>query len=268
MKSPRILHYPGSKWSMAEWIISHMPQHSAYLEPFMGSGAVLFNKPPVSLETVNDLDGDIVNLFSVIRDHPEELARLVEYTPYSRQEYYRSYDYTDDITDLERARLFMVRCWMARGARSSDRNGWRHVIDHNGPRPVRQWNDVPQKIMQITERLKSIQIEQQPAVKLVERYKHPDYLIYADPPYVLETRKGRIYKHEMNDNDHVELLDALDAHPGPVLLSGYDHPLYNDRLRHWSREERIVQAEAGQKRIEVLWINPNATEQVGQMKLF
>lgn len=264
MKAPRILHYPGAKWSIAEWIISYMPEHTAYLEPFMGSGAVLFNKVPASLETVNDLDGDIVNLFSMIRNRPEELARLVEYTPYSRQEYYSSYDYPEGVSDIERARIFLVRCWMARGARSSDRNGWRHVIDANGPRPVRQWNEIPEKIMQITERLKALQIEQQPAVKLIKRYKHSDYLIYADPPYVLETRRGRIYKHEMNNDDHIELLDTLDEHPGPVILSGYAHSLYDDRLKHWRREELQVKAEAGQKRTEVLWINEVASDS-GQM---
>ena len=91
MKAPRILHYPGSKWSMADWIISHMPPHKTYLEPFFGSGAVFFNKTPSELETINDLDGDVVNLFRVIRDRPKELAHLVRWTPYSREEYYNSY---------------------------------------------------------------------------------------------------------------------------------------------------------------------------------
>lgn len=89
---PRILHFPGSKWSMAEWITSHMPQHKTYLEPFFGSGAVFFNKAPSPLETINDIDGDVVNLFQVIRDRPHELAGMVEWTPYSREEYYSAYN--------------------------------------------------------------------------------------------------------------------------------------------------------------------------------
>lgn len=88
MKAPRILHYPGSKWSMADWIIDHMPEHSTYLEPFFGSGAVLFNKTPSRLETINDLDGEVVNLFRVIRDTPDELARAVHWTPYARDEFH------------------------------------------------------------------------------------------------------------------------------------------------------------------------------------
>ncbi|ALS27172.1 D12 class N6 adenine-specific DNA methyltransferase [Paenibacillus sp. 32O-W] len=263
MTAPRILHYPGSKWSLAAWIIDRMPPHQTYLEPFFGSGAVFFNKRPSTLETINDIDGDVVNLFRVIRDRPDELARLVYWTPYSREEYYASYGHADD--ELERARRFLIRCWMARGARSSDRNGWRHVIDHCGPRPVKQWNDIPDKIMKITERLKSVQLEQQPAIELIRRYKRPEVLIYSDPPYVMETRHGRkIYKHEMSDSDHIELLEILDEHPGPVLLSGYDHPFYNERLKHWHREERQALAESGRIRTEVLWINPVAAEHCGR----
>lgn len=74
---PRILHYPGSKWSMADWIIRHMPEHKTYLEPFFGSGAVFFNKQPSGIETINDMDSSIVNLFKVIRDNPEKLVEGV-----------------------------------------------------------------------------------------------------------------------------------------------------------------------------------------------
>ncbi|MGX4584031.1 DNA adenine methylase [Paenibacillus chitinolyticus] len=267
MAVTRILHYPGSKWSMAEWIIEHMPPHATYLEPFFGSGAVFFNKAPSALETINDIDGDVVNLFRIIRDHPEELAHMVQWTPYSREEYYDAY--VSKGNDIERARRFLVRCWMARGAKTSDRTGWRHIIDHNGPRPARQWNEVPQKIMETTERLKGVQLEQQPAVKLIERHKRSDVLIYADPPYILSTRNNRMYRHEMKDPDHIELLECLDAHPGPVLLSGYAHELYDGRLNHWRRETRTVQAEAGKSRTEVLWINPVAANVMGrQLTLF
>ncbi|MDF2652748.1 MAG: class adenine-specific methyltransferase [Paenibacillus sp.] len=123
--------------------------------------------------------------------------------------------------------------------------------------------------MAIAERLQGVQVETQPALKLIQRYKIPSVLIYADPPYLLSTRNKRIYRHEMNDNDHIELLDALDAHPGPVILSGYDHQMYNTRLSHWHKEERQALAEAGQIKTEVLWINEMAAGTVGgQMKLF
>lgn len=269
MTATRILHYPGSKWSMADWIISYMPSHATYLEPYFGSGAVFFNKQPSALETINDLDGDVVNLFRIIRDRPDELSHLVRWTPYSREEYYNSYQTCGELNELERARRFLIRCWMARGAKTSDRTGWRHIIDHNGPRPVRQWNEVPEKIIEVTDRLKGVQLEQQPAVKLIERHNRDDVLVYADPPYLLSTRSKRMYRNEMNNDDHEQLLDVLLAHSGPVLLSGYAHQMYDDRLRNWRRETKEVSAEAGKSRTEVLWINPIAAEYAGrQLTLF
>jgi DNA adenine methylase len=77
MAVPRILHYPGSKWSMTDWIISHMPEHQTYLEPFFGSGAVFFNKMPSQVETINDIDSNVVNLFRVIRDRPKKFTLLL-----------------------------------------------------------------------------------------------------------------------------------------------------------------------------------------------
>lgn len=269
MKYPRILHYPGSKWSMANWIIEHMPAHETYLEPFFGSGAVLFNKTLSKLETVNDLDGDVVNLFQVIRERPEELAQMVRWTPYSRKEYYLSYEPSEN--EVERARRFLVRTWQAIGAKTSDRTGWRSNLQiDKAPNKTwpKQWAELPSEIVEISGRLKDVQIENQPALKVIERYRFPEVFIYADPPYVLSTRSNRMYRHEMSDNDHMELLEILDKHPGPVMLSGYSHPLYDDRLKHWKREEVKGYADRGKARTEVVWINPVAAEQVGQQTIF
>ena len=116
---PRILHYPGSKWSMTEWIINYMPQHNTYLEPFFGSGAVFFRKNKSKNETINDIDGNVVNLFKVIRESPEKLAHVVQWTPYSRDEYYYSLEY-EAVDPIEKARLFLVRMWQAIGGKTSD----------------------------------------------------------------------------------------------------------------------------------------------------
>ncbi|CAH1215995.1 DNA adenine methylase [Paenibacillus sp. JJ-223] len=269
MKIPRILHYPGSKWSMANWIISNMPPHATYLEPYFGSGAPLFCKDRANIETINDKNGDVVNLFSLVRDRPDELARAVYWTPYSRDEYYRSYEPVDE--EVERARRFLVRTWQAIGAKTSDRTGWRSNIQSDkSPNKLAsaQWREVPRRILQVTDRLQGVQIECKPALDLIKRYRLPDVLIYADPPYLLSTRSNRIYADEMTEEEHVQLLEVLDNHPGPVLLSGYAHPMYDDRLKHWKRETKQVKAEAGRTRTEVLWINPVAAGQVGQMQLF
>jgi DNA adenine methylase len=239
-----------------------MPKHTTYLEPFFGSGAVFFNKPPSKVETINDIDGNVVNLFRVIRERPEELARLVEFTPWARDEYYLSYEKTGDA--LEDARRFIVRCWQAHATRLGNRTGWRHNIQ--GPNGgLTGWDRLPGDIKKMAKRLIGVQIENRLATELIDRYKFPEVLVYADPPYLWETRTDRdrgrkMYEFEMTDTDHVELLDVLDKHPGPVILSGYACPLYDERLKHWTRRTHKAQAEKGLERTEVLWINPNAAE--------
>lgn len=266
MATKRILHYPGSKWSMADWIISFFPQHETYLEPFFGSGAVFFNKKSSKLETINDIDGDVINLFKVIREHPNELAKMVWYTPYSRDEYLAAHNPTDN--DIEKARLFLIRCWQSIRVKTGSISGWKCRGTADDSYRIRQWNELPEKIEKVAERLKDIQIENRPAIQVIKRYQRPDVLIYADPPYLLETRNGVIYQNEMTDQDHIELLEALNGHPGPALISGYANKFYEDKLKNWTREERNQVIETGQNRTEFLWINPIAVKQLGQMSIF
>ena len=256
-----VLKYPGSKWRIADWIISHFPsgyERMTYLEPFFGSGAVFFKKNRSVVETINDLDGNVINLFKQIRDNPEMLARSIEFTPWSREEYSISYIKTDD--ELENARRFLVRMWQAFGAKSSDITGWRSNIKGiNGN--VAQWAyTLPNNITEISSRLKHtnnriVQIENQPAIKLIERYARKNVLIYADPPYVLSTRSKRIYACEMKDSDHIELLNLLKKHPGPVIVSGYMNDIYTELLKDWKTQKRVANCEGGLKREEVIWMN-------------
>ncbi|MDQ0719779.1 DNA adenine methylase [Paenibacillus sp. W4I10] len=248
--------------------MDHQPvsEHTTYLEPFFGSGAVLFSKERSQLETVNDIDGEVVNLFRVIRERPDELAQMIKWTPHSRQEYYESYEPSSD--DLERARRLVVRLWQGRGGKTAHRTGWRSMIECNGPLPGQEWVSFPQKISSVAQRLQGVQIECQPANELLQRYARPGVLIYADPPYLHSTRTTTSYRYEMTDQDHCSLLEILNEHPGPVVLSGYSHELYDRQLRHWRRETRRVKAEGGASRTEVLWINPVVAGRVRQMQLF
>lgn len=259
-----VLKYPGAKWAVADWIISLMPPHKSYVEPFFGSGAVFFRKPPSRIETINDLDGEIVNLYTVIREQPEELARAVGMTPYSREEYERAWERLADreyedcpVGDVEWARVTLVKYWMTHGSCNRYKSGWKN--DRAGREyayALRYWNQLPEWIMASVARLKEAQIEHLPAVEVIRRFRAPDVLVYADPPYVLSTRKQRMYRVEMDtDAGHVELLEALKDHPGPVILSGYDNELYNDLLTGWDKRQRPSRCEMGGKRVETLWVN-------------
>lgn len=263
-----VLKYPGSKWRIADWIVRHMPAHDTYLEPFFGSGAVFFRKKPSRLETINDLSGDVTNLFRVIRDAPDRLVAAVEMTPWARAEYDLSYDRDlGELDPVEAARRFLVQCWQSHGSRLNWSNGWRMILQADkGPNTVgyRQWIRLPERILATTSRLKSCQIENRPALDVIAAHRFERVLIYADPPYVLGTRSREQYAHEMADEEHEELLAVLAEHPGPVLLSAYEHPLYRvlEREHDWARVSTRALAEKAKIRTEVLWINPVAAEAI------
>lgn len=261
-----VMKYPGSKWSIAKWIIDFFPEHHSYLEPFLGSGAVLFNKPRSNIETVNDLDGNVVNLFEWIKKDPERLAHEIYFTPYARQVYEDAFRVVPE-DSFEKAVNFYIRLNMGHGFRTNgEKVGWKNDVQGREKAYASQdWVNLPEKIIHAAERLRGVQIENKPAVELIQRFNYPNVLIYADPPYVLETRHGKQYRCEMSDSDHNELLDVLLAHKGPVLLSGYDNDLYSDRLSGWYREERVSYSQVCSKKREVLWMN---YEPKKQMDLF
>ncbi len=248
-----ILKYPGAKWNLAEWIVSQLPPHKVYLEPYFGSGAVFFNKKLSKIETINDIDSDVINFFKVIREKPKELEYLIEYTPWAREEYYNSYEKTDN--NLENARRFLVRCWQSFGSRTYSKTGWRHSTTKAGPCMTSQWKDVPKRIKQVADRLKDAQIENMDALELIDKYNNEDVLIYADPPYLLSTRSGKLYKHEMREKDHIELLMLLKKHKGLVIISGYDNELYNNMLSDWNKKHKKTVTEKAGIKTEVIWTN-------------
>ncbi len=256
-----VLKYPGSKWSMTDWIISNFPEDyesMTYLEPFFGSGAVFFRKNRSQIETINDISDQVVNLFKIIRDRPKELAALIEMTPWARTEYKQSYEQTGE--PLEDARRFLVRMWMAIGAKTSDITGWRNNIKGNNGNLTQFVNGLPSNILESSIRLKHtrdslVQIENQDALKLIKRHDQSNVFIYADPPYVLSTRAKRIYKHEYTNSDHEQLLEVLKEHSGPVIISGYDCEIYNHYLQGWYKKCLPVKAEGGRDAIETIWCN-------------
>lgn len=264
----KVLKWPGSKWSIADEIVRMMPKHNIYLEPFFGSGAVFFNKPICNTEILNDLDGEVVNLFKEIRDNPKELAKAVKFTPYSREEYMESYKRNEkESGSIEKARQFLVRCNMARAGMQYYSSSWRHAGPVLGAttkqRVTRDWNRVPERIFEAAERLKDAEIENKNAFELIKKYNRKDCLIYVDPPYLLSTRRQRYYNVEMTeDEEHREILGLLKNHLGPVIISGYDSRLYKEVLNGWNKKEINTNAEQGKQRTEVLWFNYELPKQI------
>lgn len=260
LKIDPFLVYPGAKWAMSEWIVRHLPPHKIYLEPFAGSGAVFFNKEPSDIETLNDISGDIVNLFTVMRNWPEELCAAVEMTPWSREEFERSY-HRETESPIERARLFLVQCWQAHKPKHGQRTGWKKESTGRACKNyTRQWDRLPERIRLAAERLKQAQIENRDALDVIKRHRSENVLIYADPPYIISTRTPGLYKNEMNILDHDIMLRLLCKHPGPVLLSSLSNDLYDERLIGWERKTYVTGAASGKRYEEILYINAVARE--------
>lgn len=251
-----VLKYPGAKQGISDWIISHFPPHRVYVEPYMGSLAILLNKGTVPIETVNDIDDDVVNLFRTIRNYPEALAKAVYCTPYARAEYTAAFG-GDPENPVERARYFLIKSWQSHGHRQLHYNvGWKRDINREAAYAARYWADLPGRIVETAERLRGVQIENTNALELIQAYNSPDVLIYADPPYLLETRaQKKHYRHEMTDADHVALLQVLRQHKGFVVLSGYDNQIYNDNLAGWHTDTINTFASNAKPRTEKLWMN-------------
>ncbi|MBB5447110.1 MULTISPECIES: DNA adenine methylase [unclassified Paraburkholderia] len=264
-----LISYFGGKFRLAAWVLSHLPPHEIYVEPFGGAASVLLQKPRSKGEIYNDLDGEIVNLFRVVRDRAWR-ARLIDaltLTPYSRVEFAEVWGGTPD--PVERARRLCVRAQMGFGAMASTRplqssTGFAADMQSDG---AKQWSRYPKRLGAIGERLQGVMIENRPAVELIAHHDAPDVLFYVDPPYLPETRSGhadgggRDYRHEMTTLEHADLLAMLANLRGMAVVSGYASPIYERALAGWARVSHKSRAQ-GQRgsvaREETLWISPSA----------
>ena len=262
------LRYHGGKWKLAPWIIQNFPAHTCYVEPFGGGANVLLRKSPSFIEVYNDLNGMAVNFFRVLRERPDEFMRVIELTPYSRQEFVEAQQPADD--PLEQARRFYVWAWQGRGrAGVEEPGGWRFMSrDTRGKTPVHDWTN-NQHLWQLVHRLRMVQIENDDALSVLARFDGPKTLHYVDPPYVQSSRGARwgtsAYLFEYTDAQHRELAQVLRGLTGAVVLSGYPSALYDELYGDWVRIERPGQVDNAKKRdtIECLWISRN----IGQMSL-
>lgn len=255
-----ILKYPGSKWRIARWIIENMPAHHSYIEPYFGSGAVFFNKNPSNIETINDLDGEVINFFEVVRDNPEELSAKIYMTPYARAVYENIYEQPYKVTDtkLDKALKFCIKINMSHGYRCNSKVGWKNDVQgRERAYALRSWNRIPDIIMEAAVRLKETQIEHRSAVEVIQRFNNPKCLIYCDPPYVLETRSKstKQYNFEMSNKDHEDLLNTVLDSKSKIIMSGYESDLYNDALKGWRKKTGYSLTQSLRKAKEVLWMN-------------
>lgn len=261
----------GGKFSHLGWLLPLLPDAHHYCEPFGGSAAVLINRNPAPIETYNDIDGEVVNFFKVLRDQKDDLLQAIGLTPFSREELRIAVDRNVvGLTDLERARRFFVRARQVRTglAQTASEGRWAHcrLTSRAGMAgAVSRWLGSVEGLSEIAQRLLRVQIENAPAHEVITRYDTLDTLFYCDPPYVHESRSDTsAYAYEMTNSEHIELARLLHGVKGKVAISGYYSPLMNDLYQDWTPIESPPKKahstntrpdSVKQERTEVLWVN-------------
>lgn len=254
----------GGKYSHLDWLLPLLPECHHYCEPFAGSAAVLLNRGPSPVETYNDVDGEVTNFFRTLRDQPEELVRQIGLTPFSREEFFVACQPpAPDATALERARRFFVRARQVRTGLAQTASIGRWANCKNTTRAgmsgvVSRWLGSVDQLPAIAERLLRVQVENRPAMEVIELYDSERTLFYCDPPYVHGTRTdAKAYGFEMSDQGHRTLARCLHAAKGRVALSGYRGTLYEELFAGWRRVDAPVKIchSVKKQRAEALWVN-------------
>jgi len=255
----------GGKYSHLDWLLPLLPKTKHYCEVFGGSAAVLLNREPSPIETYNDIDGDVVNFFRVLRDKPAELIEKLYLTPFSYEEFSKAIELKGekDLPDVERARLFFIRAGQVRIGLAQEatpgRWAWCKLTSRRGMSgAVSRWLAKIDELHKVAERLRRVQIENRPAIEVIKRYDSEDTLFYCDPPYPHECRGDpNAYEYEMTDEEHEELAETLHSVKGKVALSSYRCPLMDRLYGDWTcieAPEKIIHS-VKEIRKEALWIN-------------
>ncbi len=254
----------GGKFNHLGWLLPLLPTCRHYCEPFAGSAAVLLNRPPSPIETYNDMDGEVVNFFRVLRDQKDRLIEAIGLTPFSREEFYHACSGNGEPRSaLERARWFFVRARQVRTGLAQTASLGRWANCKNTSRAgmsgvVSRWLGSVESLPEIAERLLRVQIENRPAVEVITLYDSPDTLFYCDPPYPHEARgDAKAYGFEMNDDEHRELALLLSRVRGKVAVSGYRCDTMDALYRGWRRTEAPSKKchSIKKPRREALWMN-------------
>lgn len=274
--------YPGSKWRLMPEYVRHLPpRYRHFVSPCVGTAAELAFKPVDRIETVNDKDRDIWNVFRVLQDARlcQRLLDLIERTPNGREQH----RYCRALLDEPPSRHPSVqRAWALLVCGNIGRFGLHPAVTRSWStdgKSSRRMLALPQWIAKWSERLRHVRLECDDLLPIIRRYDEHDTFFFLDPPYPFFVRSNQcgLYRNEMTTAQHEEMLRVLVGIKGFAFLCGYENPLYESYLWHWHRgtiETRTTLAtKKGQTpspRKEVIWLNydPMSGLKVPRNKLF
>lgn len=235
-----LLKYHGGKFYLAPWIISLLPAHRTYVEPFGGAGTVLFNKPHSEYEVYNDLEPGVACLMKCMKEQGPaliEAIKPIQYTEAVFLEYLKS----SPTDELQRAIRSYVLYRMSRGGLRRAFCWSKRLAADGTPAEVFYWESAKSRLHFFVERIKNVTVYNELAVGVIKRHDSEETVFYCDPPYLQETRYlPDAYYSEMTETQHEELADTLNSVKGKVVLSGYESPKYAEWYKGWTMQFRDV----------------------------
>lgn len=268
--------YFGGKNAHLPWLLPLLKCVPAvgFVDLFCGSAAVGLNMDNQVI-TINDINQDITNFFAVLRNQPDVLITQLQLTPYSQTEYKAAWN-PDEPDPVSRARNFYIRAMQSFGSCGVQKeyNSWSYSINSTRSQiaaHVAKWLKGVQGLPELVQKLREIQIENRHYSTIIENFGGFNTLIYADPPYHIDSRTGHIrYAFEFDDQEHIKLAGMLHETPAYVAVSGYRcelmDELYKDFFVTMDRYRRTNDPKA--RRQEALWTNYDPRSHQSQQKLF
>ncbi len=260
MKS--LVTYYGGKIRIASKILPLFPEHKIYVEPFAGGAALLFAKPAPEYknasgcrECLNDINDQVITLYRVAREKPEELAYRLKLTPYSQSDHRLARDILkgEAANDIETAWAVVVRC--RQSFAKSMFNGW--GTSRKGCDSSATWFNFLKEIDPILERLQKVHLSSEDAIRCIERWDDKDgsSFFYIDPPYP-STNQGHYKGYTQSDFE--KLIDCLKGIKGKFILSNYPNvavPAEWRKIEIPATMSASKNKDVDKKRTEVLWMN-------------
>lgn len=270
-KAKAAFGYYGCKQKVSSKLLDLLPPHNCWVELFCGSAAITLAKKAAPIEIINDIDGNIVNVFKQLRNNPTELISSIEFTPYAREEFLQTRNDNETLSDLERARRFLVEAMMSiNGVLAGNKGGFSYSNSYSRSGKearVNRWKNFPKRLSDVAGRLRDVRIENLDAIKLLKKFvNRPATLVYIDPPYLMDRDSG--YVNDAREVEfHIELLKLCNRAKCMILISGYENPVYEEflsRVCGWKKETICTHTTpaSGKKlhREEVVWINKVAAK--------
>jgi DNA adenine methylase len=265
MKTP--ISYYGGKNRITSQIVPHIMAipHTVYVEPFFGGGAVLYAKGKIDRgnshyyrEAINDLNKQLITFWRVAREQPSELARWIEFTPYSQEEYREArkiYNNPLEYSDLKVAWATYIQCNMSFSKKIEA--GWGSGVTSQNSAAT--WVNRTARLPECFERLKDVYIGCEDALSFIKRFDSSHSVAYVDPPYP-NTNQGHYDGYTLDD--YQKLCDVLDNCESSYVLSNYHQDIAPKSAQKYIEIEAVMSAANGRngrtkdniKRTEKLWI--------------